>query len=176
MRPWQRDILDGIFELRADGKRRYRRGLLGMPRKNGKSLLGAIIALYGLVSDGEMGAEVYSCAGEKEQARIVFGEAKRIVEMEPELSRRLRIFRDAIEDKETGSVYRVLSANHSSLGAWAANARRTRSSWTGSPGLDLRPLLRARTDKMPCALHRRWTRFSDAVMPRSAASSSAMKR
>lgn len=80
-----------------------------MPRKNGKSLLGAGIALYGLMAD-EYGAEVYSCAGEKEQARIVFGEAKRMVQMNPDLAEKLKVYRDAIEFPARGSVYRVLSA------------------------------------------------------------------
>lgn len=110
LRPWQREILEGVYQLRDDGHRQYRRGLLGMPRKNGKSLLGAGIALYGVLGDGEQGAEVYSCAGEKEQARIVFGEGKRMVELDPELSKRLKVYRDAMEDKKTGSVWRVLSA------------------------------------------------------------------
>ena len=56
LRPWQREVLDDLFGLRADGRRRYRRGLLGLPRKNGKSALGSGMALYGLFD--EPGAEV----------------------------------------------------------------------------------------------------------------------
>lgn len=108
LRPWQRTILEELFELRPDGVRRYRRGLLGLPRKQGKSFLGSGIALYGLFD--EPGAEVYSCAGDKEQARIVFGEAKRAVEAEPELSSVLKVYRDAIEYPKQNAIYRVLSA------------------------------------------------------------------
>src|SRR5689334_11913562 len=72
LRRWQRDILNELFELRADGRRRYRQALVGMPRKNGKSALGAGLALYLLLADDEPGAEVYSCAGDRDQARIVF--------------------------------------------------------------------------------------------------------
>ena len=66
------------------------------------------MALFGLFD--EPGAEVYSCAGDKEQARIVFGEARRAVEAESELSDVLKVYRDAIEYPATHSVYRVLSA------------------------------------------------------------------
>lgn len=108
LRPWQRDLLNNLFELRSDGRRRYRRGLVGMPRKNGKSALASGLALFGLFD--EPGAEVYSCAGEKEQARIVFNEARRAVEADPELAANLKVYRDAIELPATNSVYRVLSA------------------------------------------------------------------
>lgn len=108
LRPWQRALLDDLYLLRPDGIRRYRRGLLGLPRKNGKSTLGSGIALFGLFD--EPGAEVYSCAGDKEQARIVFAEARRAVEADPDLSANLRLYRDAIEYPAMHAVYRVLSA------------------------------------------------------------------
>jgi phage terminase large subunit-like protein len=110
LRPWQAQLIDDLYELRPDGLRRYRRGLIGMPRKNGKSLLGSIIALYHLIADGEPGAEVYSAAGGRDQARIVFGEARRMVQAEPELAGIAKLYRDAIEIPTTGAVYRVLSA------------------------------------------------------------------
>lgn len=110
LRPWQRTLLDDLFRLRADGLRRHRRGLIGLPRKNGKSALGAGIALWGLIADEEPGAEIYSCAGDRDQARIVFGMAKRMVELEPELTAAVKVYRDAIEYQPNGSVYRVLSA------------------------------------------------------------------
>lgn len=110
LRPWQRSILDELFELRADGLRRYRRGLLGMPRKNGKSLLGSVLALYALFADGEAGAEVYSVAGTRRQAHIVFDEARRMVAAEPELARLAKVYRDAIEVPATNSIYRALSS------------------------------------------------------------------
>ena len=42
---WQRWLLDSLLERRADGRRRYRRALIGLARKNGKSLLGSALAL-----------------------------------------------------------------------------------------------------------------------------------
>ncbi|MEU5424021.1 terminase large subunit [Streptomyces olivoreticuli] len=108
LRPWQHQLLGHLFARRKDGRRRHRVALIGEPRKNGKSGLGAGMALDGLF-DG-MGAEVYSCAGDKEQARIVFGDARRMVENNPDLSSAIKTYRDALEVVETGSVYRCLSA------------------------------------------------------------------
>lgn len=110
LRPWQRSTLLDLLEER-NGRRLYRTGLIGLPRKNGKSILGAGLALYGLLADNEPGAEVYACAGDRQQARIVFGEAKRIVQASPALSRHVRVTRDVLEVPATGSVFRVLSAD-----------------------------------------------------------------
>src|SRR5438876_11860862 len=51
LRLWQRQILAHVLARRADGKYRHRQGLIGLARKNGKSSLGAALALYGLLSD-----------------------------------------------------------------------------------------------------------------------------
>jgi len=107
---WQRTLLENLFVRRTkDNRRRFRQALIGMPRKNGKSALASGIALYGLLCDVS-GAEVYSCAGDREQARIVFGMARRMVELDPTLSDAIRIYRDALEVPDTGSIYRVLSS------------------------------------------------------------------
>lgn len=110
LRDWQHHLLEDLYAYGPDGRRRHRKALVGMPRKNGKSALGSGLALFGLLADGEAGAEVYSVAGDKEQARIVFGEAKRMVSAEPELLEQVRLFKDAIEVPATQSVYRVLSS------------------------------------------------------------------
>lgn len=102
-------LLKHLFAVKAGGKLRHRQALIGLARKNAKSTLGAGIGLDHLVF-GPDGAEVYSCAGDREQARIVFGTAKRMVELEPELSGRLNLFKDTIENPATGSIYKVLSA------------------------------------------------------------------
>jgi phage terminase large subunit-like protein len=109
LRPWQRHLLDHVYARRADGRYRHRQALIGVARKNGKSALGAGLALHGLVA-GPPGGEVYSCAADKEQARIVFGTAKRMVEMEPDLAEVITPYKDVLEVKSTGSIYRCLSA------------------------------------------------------------------
>src|SRR4249920_270390 len=60
LRPWQVRLIKQLFKKRPDGRRQYRTCLLMVPRKNGKTTIAAAIALYGLLADGEMGAEVYS--------------------------------------------------------------------------------------------------------------------
>lgn len=109
LRPWQRDQYGKVYARRPDGRYRHREALLGRPRKNAKSADGSSLALHGLLFSGD-GAEVYSCAADKEQARIVFGVAKRMVEMDAELSDLVTCYRDAIEYAATGSVYKVLSS------------------------------------------------------------------
>lgn len=108
LRDWQTSLLEHLFAWDEDGLR-HRISLVGMPRKNGKSALGSAIGLYSLIL-GPKGAEVYSVAAEKEQARIVFADAKRTVEASPELSAITKLYRDAIELPSFNSVYRVLSA------------------------------------------------------------------
>lgn len=107
---WQEWLLHALLERRNNGRLRYRRALVGVPRKQGKSLLGSALALYGLFA-GEAGAEVYSAAGDRQQARIVFNEARDQVMNSPILSQKCKVFRDVIEVPEFNAIYRVLSAD-----------------------------------------------------------------
>ncbi|MPZ89610.1 MAG: terminase large subunit [Nitriliruptorales bacterium] len=105
MRDWQKDLIRDLV------MRQSRRALIGFPRKNGKSSLGAALALYGLMADGEEGAEVYSVAADHDQAAIVFAIAKRMVELEPQFAGELRTYWNEIRDLKTGSRYKVLAAD-----------------------------------------------------------------
>jgi phage terminase large subunit-like protein len=109
LRGWQKELLKHILARREDGRFRHRTALVGMSRKNGKSALAASMGLAGLTLGGN-GSEIYSCAADRDQARIVFGTAKRMIELDEELSSMFTLYRDAIEFKDKGSVYRVLSA------------------------------------------------------------------
>lgn len=108
-RSWQRSLVAATFARTPDGRRRHRIAMWGMARKNGKTGLVAPIALYGLLAEGE-GAQVLSCAADRDQAKLLFGDAKRTVEMSPELMGLCRLYRDVIEVRSTGSVYRALSS------------------------------------------------------------------
>jgi phage terminase large subunit-like protein len=108
LRPWQVSLFEHLFAFEGGGYR-HQSQLVGMPRKNGKSAIGSVMALYGLIL-GPKGAEVYSVAAEKEQARIVFSDARRMIEASSELSSITKLYRDAIELPRLGSVYRVVSA------------------------------------------------------------------
>lgn len=109
---WQRWLVDSIFEENADGTLRYRRAIVGLPRKNGKSLLGTTIALEHLLF-GPIGAQVYSAASDRAQAKIVFNEARQQVLNNPTLSRVIKVYRDALELPSRGSIYKALSADAS---------------------------------------------------------------
>src|SRR6202012_4604632 len=92
LRPWQVNWQSALYARRPDGRLRHRRGLVGLPRKNGKSASGSALGVRGLLACGD-GAEVYSCAADKEQARIVFGVAKRIVELDEDMSAQIKVYR-----------------------------------------------------------------------------------
>lgn len=111
--PWQRDeIIRPLFGWkRPDGTRKYRTAYIEIPRKNGKSTLCSGIALYLLFADGEPGAEVYSAAGDRDQAAIVFEAAKEMVLASPALKKRAQVFKRSIVVPATASSYKVLSAD-----------------------------------------------------------------
>ncbi len=75
LEPWQKFIVYNIFGFEVNGRRRFGRAYVEVPRKNGKSTFAAAIMLYGLVADGENGAQVFSVATKMAQALIVFDEA-----------------------------------------------------------------------------------------------------
>lgn len=108
---WQREqILAPIFgTVDSKGLRWYREAVVGLPRKNGKSELAALIALYGLLADNEPGADVFSFAGSRSQAGLVFKTAADMVRASPVLRATCKVYRSVIEVPETGSVYRVMS-------------------------------------------------------------------
>jgi phage terminase large subunit-like protein len=110
LRDWQRELIRHIYAEDSNGGFKHRVALVGLPRKNGKSALASTLALADLYLLGGRGCEVYSVAAEKEQARIVFKDAQRIIEAHEDLSKLAKLYRDAIEIPTTGSVYRVLSA------------------------------------------------------------------
>lgn len=82
---FQRAYLSALFGFvrRGSGLRRFRETLFMVGRKNGKSTLLAGLALYMLMGDGEPGAEIYSVATKKDQARLIFDEAHNMVRQSP---------------------------------------------------------------------------------------------
>jgi phage terminase large subunit-like protein len=110
LRGWQKELLKCLYARDENGGLLAQTALVGMPRKNGKSALSsAAIGLYSLIAEGVNGGEVIAVAAEKEQARIVFGEAKRMVE-NSELNDLCQIYKDSIYVPSTNSVFKVVSA------------------------------------------------------------------
>ena len=114
---WQAFLLWVLFGWkRADsGLRRFRTAYVEIARKNGKSTLAAGIGLYLLDADGEPGAEIYTAATKRDQARIVHQEAVRMVRKAPALSKRLRLFKDNIHSPVTFSKYEPLGRDADSM-------------------------------------------------------------
>lgn len=114
--PWQKyDIIMPLFGwLRPNGTRRFRKGLIEIPKKNGKSMLCSALSLLLKIGDKEPSAEVYNAAGEKEQAQIVFNEAEKMAKASPYLENLIRWTpsRKVGVHEASGSVYRAMSAEH----------------------------------------------------------------
>ena len=116
LQPWQQFVVGSVFGWkRADGLRRFRTAYVEVARKNGKSALLAGIALYALVADGEAGAHVYAAATTRDQARIVFGEAERMVAASQALSSRVTRTVNNLAVLPTASWFRPLSADASKM-------------------------------------------------------------
>ena len=109
--PWQRSLLDELFLVNPDGSRVYKEALIGISRKNGKSTLGAELALYGLLCTPEYSPEVYAAAASRDQARVVFNQSKDFVEASPRLRDWLSPSRNVITCKSNKGIYRVLSSD-----------------------------------------------------------------
>jgi len=116
--PWQKSVVAHLFGWKkSDGTRRYRTAYMEVPRKNGKSHFAAGLALYLLTADGEMGAEVYGAASDRDQAGIVFQVAKGFVDSDSVLSKRCTLYRNSIMVESTSSTYRCIAADaHSAHG------------------------------------------------------------
>lgn len=112
LRPWQTKIVKKLFTTKKDGLRQYRTCLLMLPRKNGKSELAAALAIYFLLFDGEIGAEVYSAAADKDQAALVFNVAAQMIRNDPELLAQCEIIdsQKRIVHRRSGSFYRAISS------------------------------------------------------------------
>ena len=113
---WQREVICQIFGwLNADGTRRFRIAYIEVARKNGKSTLAGGLGLYLLMADGEMGAEVYSTATKKDQARIVWSDAAAMDKASSDLKKFARVLRSNISCPKTGSKFEPLGADSTTL-------------------------------------------------------------
>jgi phage terminase large subunit-like protein len=146
LEPWQQFILWTLFGWkRSDGARRYRTAYIEIARKNGKSLIGSGVGLYLLMVDGEMGAEIYSYATKKDQAKITWLAAAKIARKSKVLSKRLDIFGDknpkasscSISMASTGSKFEPLGRDTDSMDGLnvhgaiidEVHAHKTRDGW-----------------------------------------------
>lgn len=130
---WQKALISAMFGIvhKLDGTRKYQEVVLIVARKNGKSTLAAAVGLYLMVADGELGPEIFSCATKKDQAKIIWLEAKRMVQKSAALRKRIKTlvaemvsgFNDAIfkplgRDSDTLDGLNVHAALFDEVHAW----------------------------------------------------------
>lgn len=111
---WVRDdIIRPLFGVKRveDDLRRFRVVYVEVPRKNAKTTVAAGVALAVMFLDNEPGAEVYSCAGDRDQAAICFDIARQMVSNSPHLDRRAKVYRRAITVPSLMASYKVISAD-----------------------------------------------------------------
>lgn len=123
LQPWQQFITWMLFGWkRANGTRRFRILYLEVGRKNGKTTWMAGIGLLLMVADNEPGAEVYSAATKRDQARVVFEDAKMMVKQSPKLLQLIKVFKDSLYSQRSASKMVPLAADAKSLDALNSHA------------------------------------------------------
>jgi len=114
--PWQCFVRGSAFGWeRKDGLRRFKVVYEEVARKNGKSTNAATVALHMLVADHEPGADVFSAATKKDQAKIVFDEARRMVMRSEDLMKIVSVYKSSLAVDRTMSSFQPLSSDDRTL-------------------------------------------------------------
>ena len=114
---WQKFVQGSVFgwKRKANGLRRYRESYVVVPRKNGKTTIGAGTALYGLTLDGESGAEIYAVATKRDQAKILWNDAKMMIKRSKYLSKRINCYVSNISMPSLAAKFEPLGRDSKSL-------------------------------------------------------------
>ncbi len=114
---WQKALVAATFGIvhKISGLRKYKEVFLMVARKNGKSTLSAAIGLYMQLADNEPGAEVYALASKKDQAKIIWAEAKRMVKKSPVLLKRNKPLVSELSAEFNDSSFRPLGRDSDTL-------------------------------------------------------------
>ena len=114
---WQKALVSAMFGIvdKIDGTRKYQEVILIVGRKNGKSTLAAAIGLYLTIADGELGPEIYSVATKKDQAKIIWLEAKKMIQKSPALRKRMKTLVSEINSSVNDSVFKPLGRDSDTL-------------------------------------------------------------
>lgn len=113
---WEKALIAAIFGfVDGNGNRKYREAVLIVAKKNGKSLLASAIGLYLMIADGEAGAEVYAVATKKDQAKIIWTEAKRMVQKSAWLIKNIKPTVGEMNCQKNDSVFKPLSSDSNTL-------------------------------------------------------------
>lgn len=113
---WEKAALATVFGfIDIEGNREYRESVLIVGKKNGKSLLASCVGLYMMVGDGEAGPEIYAVASKRDQAKIIWLEAKRMVNKSPTLKKRIkRLVAEMTSDFNDG-VFKPVASDSDTL-------------------------------------------------------------
>lgn len=114
---WQQAFIAASFGFvhKIDGTRQYREVLLVVARKNGKSTIASGLGLYLQTADGEPGAEVYAVATKKDQAKLVWADAKRMVTKSPALRKRIKPLVSELRADFNDSTFKPLGSDSETL-------------------------------------------------------------
>nr|DAH44453.1 MAG TPA: Large Terminase [Caudoviricetes sp.] len=114
---WEKAMLAAIFGfVDINGLRKYREAILIVGKKNGKSLLASGVGLYLQVADGEPGPEVYAVATKRDQAKIIWQEAKRMVKKSPALLRRVKpLVADLSSEDYNSGTFKPLASDSDTM-------------------------------------------------------------
>ena len=114
---FQKAMIESAFGFvdKETGLRKYKKVIFFVARKNGKSVLDSAIATYMMIGDGEGGAEIYSVATKRDQSKIVWEEAKKMIKKSPTLSPVTRCLIGGIYFDATDSYFRALASDSNSL-------------------------------------------------------------
>lgn len=118
LEPWQVFIFTTVFGWVDDeGNRRYQRAYVEVPRGNGKSTMLSCIGLYMLTADGEKGADCYSFATTRDQAKIVFNDAQQMARQNTDLKEAygLQVLAHSMVVPGTNSKFEPKSADGKTL-------------------------------------------------------------
>ena len=116
LQPWQQFVVGSLFGWkRRDGLRRFRYAYIEVARANGKTPAGAAMLLYGLTADGQQGAQCYSAATTRDQAKIAFRDAALMVEGTPALNQVVERLQNNLAYQRLGSFLRPLSSDASKM-------------------------------------------------------------
>lgn len=113
---WEKALLGALFGfIDINGLRRFREALLIVGKKNGKSLIASVVGLYMMVADSEPGPECYAVATKKDQAKIVWGEAKRMVGKSPVLRKRIKPLVAEMTSSFNDGTFKPLASDQDTL-------------------------------------------------------------
>lgn len=114
---WQKALIACMFGIvnKIDGTRKYQEVILIVARKNGKSTLAAAVGLYLMIADGELGPEIYTVATKKDQAKIIWLEAKRMIKKSKSLNKRIKTLVSELIADVNDAIFKPLGRDSDTL-------------------------------------------------------------